>query len=114
MQFAVDFVGAALGDGVEHGAGGVAHGGVEARSLHLEFRDGILRQLEGNQRIAAPIKEGVRNAIDGVFVGVKRVAVSGELRGGAVEGALPLAKVGGIDHSRRQEHEFIRVTGLQG
>src|ERR1019366_6236964 len=85
VQFAVKFVGAALGNGIENGARRVAHGGIEAGCLYLEFRDGVLRQLEGDQRTAAPIEEGIGNAVDAVFVGVKRVAVGGELGGGAVK-----------------------------
>ena len=100
VQFAVILVGAALGDRVENRAGRVAHGGIEARSLHLEFRDGVLRQLKGDQRIAAAIEERIGHAIDGVFVGVERIAVGGELRRGAVETALPLPEIGGIDDAR--------------
>ena len=113
VQFAVILVGAALGDGIQNRTGGVAHGGIETGSLHLEFGDGVLRQLESDQRIAASVEEGVGHAIDGVFVGVKRVAVGGELRRGAVEAALALTEIGRIDHARRQQHELVRIARLQ-
>ena len=113
VQFAVILVGAALGDRVENRSGSMANGGIEARSLHLEFRDGVLRQLKGDQRIAAAVEERIGHSVDRVFVGVEGVAVGGELRRGAVEAAFALPEIGRVDNARGEQHKLIGITRLK-
>src|SRR5579871_747238 len=101
MQLAVEVVGAAFGNGVEHSSRSVPHRCVEAAGLHFELGDRILGQLESDQRTAATVEESVRYAVNRVLIRIKLIAIRGELGGGAVERALALPQVGAVDHSRR-------------
>ena len=103
VDLAAQCVGAALGHEIHRRAHRVADGRVVGRRLDAELLDRRRRRAVGDA-----IRGDVGDAVDGEVVPLLAGAVARPLRQAVVEGGFAGAKIGGVLHARRQDHELDR------